>query len=272
MRDLMTEFVKVRKILLLIQIKKINMRFQILLMRFIPRFYVNRKEFNFILDCLRPIDNGHPLIRVGGSADGGYLIPDDLIGITHCFSAGVANSWSFEQELLIRHKIRSTMYDGSITKPMNLEKDLVFHNLFVGTSTGENFISMFDILNVHLKDYPSDLIAQIDIEGSEYSILHSMSEKDFNRFRIIVIEFHRVDEWIKKSYYTDVIQPIFEQILKTHTLVHAHENNFSGNFKFRDHQIPMVVELTFHNNRRAKITGGYRCIPHPLDADNWQSI
>ena len=32
-----------------------------------------------IIELLRPISTEHQLIRIGGSGDGGYLIPDDLI-------------------------------------------------------------------------------------------------------------------------------------------------------------------------------------------------
>ncbi|WP_294610046.1 hypothetical protein [uncultured Roseovarius sp.] len=30
------------------------------------------------------------LVRIGGDGDGGYMMPDDFDGITHCFSPGVA--------------------------------------------------------------------------------------------------------------------------------------------------------------------------------------
>lgn len=41
---------------------------------------------------VRPVDCGIELIRIGGEADGGYLIPNDLEGIEYCFSPGSAQS------------------------------------------------------------------------------------------------------------------------------------------------------------------------------------
>ena len=32
----------------------------------------------------KPFDLGHPLVRVGGEGDGGYLLPDILDGIKYC--------------------------------------------------------------------------------------------------------------------------------------------------------------------------------------------
>jgi hypothetical protein len=34
---------------------------------------------------LHPLVTDHPLIRLGCSGDGGYLVPDDLEGIAACF-------------------------------------------------------------------------------------------------------------------------------------------------------------------------------------------
>ena len=266
------EFLNVRKMILLIQFNNLRKVLLVLVMRLVPNFFLSRKEFEELLKKIKPIDNGFQLIRIGAANDGGYLVPDDLNGVSHCFSAGVADSWSFEKELFEMFKISSTMYDGSISRPKNLEPQFIFHRKFVGATTHHNFISINEILNFDLKNFKSNLIAQIDIEGSEYELLNTLSDKDFQRFRIIVIEFHNVDKWIEKKYFYKLVNPILEKISKTHLLVHSHENNFGGRLKFRGQRIPRVIELTFHNRSRAKYFGGYRNIPHPLDANNWQVI
>jgi hypothetical protein len=65
-----------------------------------------------LLKRLRPQDNGHPLIRVGGPGDGGYLIPDDLMGITELFSPGSNRLSNFEKEVAERWQIRSYICDS----------------------------------------------------------------------------------------------------------------------------------------------------------------
>jgi len=52
-----------------------------------------------LINRIRPIKTGIDLLRVGGTADGGYLLPDDLAGISACFSPGVSDVAHFETEL-----------------------------------------------------------------------------------------------------------------------------------------------------------------------------
>jgi hypothetical protein len=51
-----------------------------------------RERFLGLVRLMRPIESGHPLVRLGGPKDGGYLVPDDLDGIAFCFSPGVSDS------------------------------------------------------------------------------------------------------------------------------------------------------------------------------------
>ena len=38
-----------------------------------------------LAQALRPVQTRYPLIRIGSTHDGGYLVPDDLGGISACF-------------------------------------------------------------------------------------------------------------------------------------------------------------------------------------------
>ena len=41
------------------------------------------------------------LVRVGRNADGGYLVPKDVLNdVTGCLSLGLGAEWSFEKRLL----------------------------------------------------------------------------------------------------------------------------------------------------------------------------
>jgi hypothetical protein len=55
----------------------------------------DQAEVREFIAKLHPLTTEHPLIRMG-EGDGGYLIPDDLNGITACFSPGVDNRATFE--------------------------------------------------------------------------------------------------------------------------------------------------------------------------------
>ena len=57
-----------------------------------------------------------PMLKIGGYGDGSYLIPDDLEGVTHCFSPGVGPSSSLEFNLAQRG-IEVFMADASVSGP-----------------------------------------------------------------------------------------------------------------------------------------------------------
>jgi hypothetical protein len=75
-------------------------------------------QLNDLLVSLYPVKTNFELVRIGGNNDGGYLIPNDLEGITACFSPGVDVTASFEKDLLERG-IKSHLADASVDGPPN---------------------------------------------------------------------------------------------------------------------------------------------------------
>lgn len=248
-----------------------NIRILIILLTRFLGFYpskLSKTGIKAILALLKPIENGHKLIRIGGAKDGGYLLPDDLIGVDVCFSPGVAANWSFENDLFQKFSIPSVMYDASVNRPMDLPSIHLFYKKFIGASNFNNFVSVEEVVHVDLKSYSGDLIAQIDIEGGEYPLLNSISLETLLRFRVLIVELHELDRWIEKRFFHETISPILDKIASTHDLVHSHINNNGGMFSYRGYKAPKVIELTLHRKDRAIKYGGVRTIPNVLDSDN----
>ena len=65
---------------------------------------------------VRPHATEHPLVRIGGDGDGGYLVPDDLAGISALFSPGVAETADFEAEFA-RRNVPCFLADYSVEGP-----------------------------------------------------------------------------------------------------------------------------------------------------------
>lgn len=80
----------------------------------------SRRSVREALELLTPWDVGVPLIRVGGDADGGYLVPDDLLGVEAVPSPGVSDPWDFETFGEGRYGMRSFTTDGSVEAPSGL--------------------------------------------------------------------------------------------------------------------------------------------------------
>ena len=143
-----------------------------------------------LIERLRPVTTWRPLIRVGSEADGGYLIPDDLKGISVCFSPGVGPTAAFESDLKNRFGIESHLTDYSVEKPPQDFVPLSFQRKFVGAFDSDQFTTLDNWIDGKSGDNATeDILLQIDIEGGEYPALLSLSERNLKRCRIIAAEF-----------------------------------------------------------------------------------
>jgi hypothetical protein len=219
-----------------------------------------------LITKLWPRDCGRNLLRIGGSGDGGYLVPDDLEGIRYCFSPGVGAAVDFENHLADL-KIRSFLADGSIDFPPVEKPEFTFDHKSVGANDTETSFTLKSWMEKYVKDYPGDLLLQMDIEGSEYEVLIATPTDILSRFRVMVIEFHYIhkifDPFIYKLYKT-----CFEKILEHFHVVHIHPNNCCGSVRKGEIEVPRIAEFTFYNKRRVDHITYQHQFPHPLDRDN----
>jgi hypothetical protein len=230
---------------------------------------VDTSEIGAALEPLIPQDCGHPLIRVGGAGDGGYLLPDDLDGIEACFSPGTNNFKNFEDQLAKSHGIKSFMCDFT-SDPEKLRTPLI-----EGLQTFEK--KWLDVTplpdNLDINQWvadntspSSDNILQIDIEGAEYRNLLHATVDTLSRFRIIVIELHALYLLNESSFLRGIFEPIMRKLARQFTCCHVHGNNCCGTTDFGDGwNVPRVLELTFLRNDRVRASDAKLLIPNPMD-------
>ena len=208
-----------------------------------------------------------PLIRLGNDGDGGYLVPNDLIGIEALFSPGVGKTSEFENDIA-KKNINVFMVDASVSSPCIDNKRFNFLKKFVGSSSYDNFITMDDWVG---KAKPlrkdSDLMLQMDIEGDEYPALLAISNDNLRRARIMVIEFHRLGDLRNREFYRMVFAT-FSKLLSTHEIAHVHANNGKLANRIRGLHVPEVAEFTFLRKDFVKQKNRIKKLPHPLDQKN----
>jgi len=223
----------------------------------------DRKAVQDLVDQLHPVVTEHPLIRLGGRGDGGYLIPDDLMGVVACFSpGGLAN---FEASLIER-SIPCFLADPSVAKAP-IGGDLVhFTKKFIGVVNNDRTINLDDWVNSNVPGN-SDLILQMDIEGAEWSVLLNVSRETLRRFRIIAIELHDLEKLMDKHAFS-IIRSTFERLLEDFYVVHNHPNNHGRTVRCGSLVIPRVQEMTLIRKDRVASTTFARTFPHPLDQKN----
>ena len=238
--------------------------------RLLPRLFLTkltkRRDLMGLLDELRPVATEHPLIRLGPAGDGGYLVPDDLGGLSTCLSPGVSTSSGFELACAQRG-MRVYLADYSVDGPATQHSAFHFTKKFVGATTSDAFMTM-DHWAGHAGVGPSDdLLLQMDIEGCEYETILSMSDELLTRCRVIVIEFHRLHQLWSLPFFR-LASAVFRKLLQTHACVHLHPNNCRSSIHLQGMDIPRVMEFTFLRRDRFSQSSFASQFPHPLDANN----
>lgn len=247
---------------------QIRMRMRLLL-RGVSGKNVRAVDIRSVARLLQPVASSNQLVRIGSKGDGGYLVPNDLLGVRSCFSPGIANNVSFEKQLA-ELGITSYMADYSVDGPPEENEKFDFEKLYLGTESD-------GIMNIRLEDWvgrkakePGDLLLQMDIEGSEWSVIMDTPLETLSRFRLIVIEFHRLDQLLTSHSDFEVVKSVFTKLREKFSPVHLHANNCFPALRYQGLRIPRVLEVTFLRNDRL-IQAGTRYapqIPHPLDEPN----
>ena len=215
-----------------------------------------------LIRAMWPMQTDHPLVRVGGSGDGAYLIPDDLEGIAALFSPGVAAVSLFESEMAARG-LRCFMADASVSGPAETNPAFTFEKKFLGLVDDDVYMTIDRWVDAH-EPGDHDLMLQMDIEGAEWTVLAGMSDHLLRRFRVMAIEFHSMS-LLYDPYAEQILVDVLQRLLTTHRVVHNHPNNAMWMNHRAGVDVPEVIEVSFLRKDRSPGRGYATQIPHPLD-------
>lgn len=209
------------------------------------------------------------LIRIGSKGDGGYLVPDDIEGIQHCFSPGVDSTADFEGDLSKIYGIKSFMADASVSAPPFHDSNFDFEAKFLGSSDAREYTTLSTWLEDKVDHDDNDLLLQMNIEGAEYGILTETDTSTLKRFRIVVIEFHSLYKLFDENFLSS-ISAIFEKFYKNFFIAHVHPNNHERIISYGDVAVPNVIEVTFIRKDRvdACASNAPIILPHAFDIAN----
>lgn len=234
---------------------------------YISRTTTERELLEQIVYKFKPIDDGVPLIRMGGNYDGGYLVPDNLEGIKYCFSPGVSKIANFELDCLNKGII-SFLADYSVDKPPLKLPGCQFLKKFVGAYNNEKTVTLEKWVTESLPPgHNDDLMMQMDIEGAEYETLLATPDSIMEKFRILIVEFHDFHQLDNKPHY-NLVNATIEKIRERFEPVHLHANNYEKVANVHGVLMPNVIEVTFLRKDRVKNNKHYRVLPHALDLPN----
>lgn len=195
-------------------------------------------------------------------------MPDDLKDVRACISPGVSSECGFDLEIAGRG-IDVYMADASVDGPPIQHSRFEFVKKFLDTYESATTTTLDQFCRV-IPDHSSqhDLVLQMDIEGAEYRVVHNMSDDLLRRFRIMVIEFHNLEQLFSRFSF-GFMRSTFEKLVQHHNVVHIHPNNFSACVRRRKVDIPPIMEFTFYRKDRASFSDEIELqFPHTLDRDN----
>jgi len=217
---------------------------------------------------VQPIVTNKELIRIGDYSDGGYLIPNDLDGIEACFSPGVSSEASFELELT-NYNINSYLADYSVDAPPVKHELFDFVKRYLGAENNDIYMTLESWIN---EKYPnvSNAILQMDIEGPEYAVIYQTPIEVLKKFRIMVIEFHGLDNIFNQGGF-DLIYLTFQKILTEFEIVHIHANNVWPALNYGVYEVPPLIEFTFLRKDRVGFMSPNLNFPHLLDVKNFKN-
>ena len=187
------------------------------------------KIFSFY-KTLQPIK--FPLIIIGKkNCDGSYILPDDFVDVNHCITFGVGSDVSFELDL-VEKNILSTCFDGTIEHSPSKNDCIKFVKKNIAPSNF--FLNSLFPQSRHNCDYTdinsavcrilnnsgekNDFILKMDIEGDEYKNILDLKEEYLERMRILVFEFHFLNQIIYPDKFS-IISSCFQKLLKNFHIV-----------------------------------------------------
>jgi hypothetical protein len=181
--------------------------------------------------------------RLGCNEDGGYVIAELECKYDCYISAGISNEESFTRDFINKYDMNEYNcfgFDGTINNyPTEYTKNISFIKKNI------NYYNNNDNTNLSflIKKY-DNIFLKMDIEGGEYPWLLSIDEKELNKFKQIVIEFHGITNNSFGCNYNNKVECL-KKLSNTHYIVHAHGNN-NG---LVNNNIPDVIELTYINKK-----------------------
>lgn len=221
------------------------------------------------LDYLRIFESDHEKIRVGSIHDGGYVIADSL-EYDCLISCGIANDIQFEKEFCSKYPtVPCIAFDGTIDQLPEENSHIQFVKKNISYFNSERTTTLVDLIEKY-----DAIFLKMDIESYEFRWFQILTEKQLQKIKQIVVEFHFPWTEPRIAHFDapvpiDQKQDVLKKVSQTHTLIHLHSNNCCGIVVYKGCIVPNVFECTYV---RKDIQLPERCntqpLPTPLDRPN----
>ena len=197
-----------------------------------------------IARLLRPFDvTNARKIRVGGDADGGYVMLDDFEGIETAFSLSVGPNVDWDYEVAQRG-LPVHQFDHTVEGPPRKHDNFHFHRRMIVPTEMEDADTLTSMLDLAVTHRPQSSILKIDIENAELGVFAHATPEVLRKFSQVLCEFHAFEFFHLDHHYEIALQGLIN-LKKQFEVTHVHPNNSAGITYINDAPLPFVLEVTF---------------------------
>jgi hypothetical protein len=209
----------------------------------------NVNTIQAILNYLAPNKYLGKLKRVGGNADGSYVVPFEILGKkTFLISGGIEDNNEFEIFVASRG-ITGIQIDNSISKPPKNHSNLKFLKATLGDIDKDGHVSLETLINKIPKN--KQILLKIDIEGGEIKALGSLSTKNLKRIDCLVMELHNLGSITSKN---DKIYKLLNRLHKANLRsIFIQANNACLTYTLAGTLIPDNIEITYVKKHKTSL-------------------
>lgn len=234
--------------------------------------HVTQDEILSTLRLLRPWTmRRNDKVRLGGEADGGYVVPRAILASDAVISMGIGHDASFDLHLA-EQGISVLALDHTIPRFPGNHKNVEFIKRGWGPRTSGRFLALRDARALLKKRPTARLSLKFDVEGAEYGALSTTSSRELSFFDVVVGEFHRLDDLADRRSHAKM-RGVFLRLDRTHCPVHLHANNYGGISFVEGVPIPKVIEVTYlRRSLDVFERHSEEPIPGPLDRPNREGV
>ena len=201
----------------------------------------NVNTIQTILNYLAPNRYVGKIKRVGGHADGSYVVPIEILGKnSFLISGGIEDNNEFEIFVASRG-ITGIQIDNSISKPPKNHPNLKFLNATLGDIDKDGHVSLETLINKIPRN--KQILLKIDIEGGEIEALGGLSTKNLKRIDCLVMELHNLGSITSKN---DKIYKLLNRLYKANLRsIFIQANNACLTYTLAGTLIPDNIEITY---------------------------
>lgn len=222
-----------------------------------------------LFEFLRPKASKVPMVRLGSERDGGYLVPTVVDRVQFLWSAGVADDAAMELDFVSTSESRQAfLIDGSIAELPAEHPQFRFTKAYLGQGKiFERELSLAEWLATQSATKGKAMLS-MDIEGGEYQVFVETPGEVLNKFDLIVMELHGLENIFDPMFFDSHMTPMLNKLADWQCL-HLHVNNALPPVRGPGGLgIYPLLELTLAHKRLNLVLEEYASLPHQLDADN----